>query len=105
MEGLSNLRAKHQSQCDTQGGASNNATLVSLDELSLICQERKVIAEQDKNVFTFLGKDLTLSSLWGTVVDKVDKLKSIGDLAASTSETAGLVWGILKVLLQVRLAE
>ncbi|KAF4450017.1 ankyrin repeat-containing protein [Fusarium austroafricanum] len=100
VEYLSKLRDKHQSQHNTQRNTSKDATFVSLDELLLICRERQEIAGQKQWVFTFLGKEFNLNSLWGTVVDSVDKLKSAGDLATSASETAGLVWGIIKVLLQ-----
>ena len=100
VEELLNMKAKHQSQEDAEAGA-NGETSMTLDELLVVCGEQKKIAELKQTVFKFLGKEIKLNSLWANIVDTVNKLKSVGDTAASSNQTAGLVWGIFKVLLQV----
>lgn len=100
VEELSNIKAKQQSQENTEARASN-AISMSLDDLLLVCGEQKKIAELKQKVYKFLGKEIQIHSLWANIVDTVNKLKSVGDTAASSNQTAGLVWGIFKVLLQL----
>ncbi|RFN48824.1 src like-proteiny-3 domain [Fusarium flagelliforme] len=78
VEELSNIKAKHQSQGDTEAGANHDISM-SLDDLLLVCGDQKKVDELKKKVFKFLGKEINYTP---------------------SGLTAGLVWGIFKVLLQ-----
>lgn len=74
---------------------------VSVDELLQLCRERQEIAKEKSWKFDFLGRQYVVHELWGSVVDKVDKLRPIIDAAASSQSTANTVWSVVKVVLQV----
>ncbi|KAF4963635.1 hypothetical protein FSARC_8369 [Fusarium sarcochroum] len=82
-------------------GSETDQGTASWHELLEICRERQESAEQRQaaHTVTFLGRERTVNELWANVVDGISKLKPAGDAASSAHPTAGLVWGIIKVLL------
>ncbi|KAJ3545019.1 hypothetical protein NM208_g2716 [Fusarium decemcellulare] len=93
-------RIKHDCQNRRATESDGDDDVSSASELLQICRERQESAEAKQWKFDFLGKERNLNELWGRVVDGVDKLRPAGDLATSTDHTAGLAWGIVKVLLE-----
>ncbi|KAJ4009477.1 hypothetical protein NW752_009068 [Fusarium irregulare] len=99
VEGLAHIKVKHQNQEDTEDRATDESPM-TLEDMLLVCGEQKRVTDLKRKVFKFLGKEISVNSLWAGMVDTFDKLKLLGDTAASSNQTAGLVWGIFKVLLQ-----
>ncbi|SPO07309.1 uncharacterized protein DNG_10003 [Cephalotrichum gorgonifer] len=78
----------------------NKESFVSVETLLELCGERQKIAKEKSWRFNFLGEQYVVHELWGSVVKKINKLKTIVDVAASSDPTANIVWSAIKVILQ-----
>lgn len=103
IEAIARIKHDHQNRLHPEGSSEIVTGPSHLDEVLEMCQERKNLADKGHFMFKFLGQERTLGEVWNKVINGINNFKSTVNIATSTNGTAGLVWGIIKVFLEVRI--
>ncbi|KAF2489858.1 hypothetical protein BU16DRAFT_566956 [Lophium mytilinum] len=103
---LSDREQEIISQYRSPQSQSNESVVQQLDQLCRIATDKKIKSEQSQWKVTFGGKEFVLRNVADSIIGYVQKLKAVGDLAATCDPVhVALPWAAVRFLLQTVVVE